>query len=181
MKKKPIRTPGDINWRKILKNGELFRRLVGRCVSGIAPLARKLDFEKARFVPTSYIDAASRPLRGDVLWTVPTKSGHSCYIYFLIEHQERPEHLMAARIFRYIAGVYGLILQEDRFAKGGEPLPVVIPIVLYCGDKPWNAPTRFADLLQLPPTCPLCVDSFYFLLDVKALSIRRLRRERDAL
>ena len=181
MKDKVKRAHGDINWRYILRNRELFRRLLTRYVARIAPLAQKLDFKKAQFLSSSYTDSAIRPLTGDILWSVPTKTGSACYIYFLIEHQERSPHLMAARIFRYLGGVYGVIFEQERFSKGKEPLPLVIPIVLYCGEKEWNAPARFADLFSLPEGFPICFDSTYILLDVKKLSVRRLRRLRDAL
>jgi len=181
MKDEVKRAHGDVTWRGLLRNPELFRRLLTRYVAEIAPLAKLLDFKKAHCLSTSYTDSAMRSLTGDILWRVPTKNGDPCYIYFLIEHQETSPRLMAARIFRYLGGVYGLILEEERFSKGREPLPLVIPIVLYCGEGEWTAPARFADLFRPPEGFSIYFDCTYILLHVKTLSVRRLRRLRDAL
>ena len=57
----------------------------------------------------------------------------------------------------------------------------MVPIVLYCGEGEWTAPVRLADLFQPPEGFPIYFDCSYIVLDVKTLSVRELRRLKDAL
>ena len=70
------------------------------------------------------------------------RAADDAYIYFLIEHQSTPEQLMAHRMLGYQQRI------RDRHIAhhGGTTVPVVIPIVIYQGRRPWNAPTEVADV-----------------------------------
>ena len=67
--------------------------------------------------------------------------------------------------------------------KPGDRLPPVLPVVLYNGDKAWNAPTGTMELVALPPNSPLWhwqPQIRYHLVDEKALPGSELER-RDSL
>ncbi len=74
--------------------------------------------------------------------TEQPRAADDAYIYLLIEHQSTPEQLMAHRMLGYQRRI------RDRHIAhhGGTTVPVVIPIVIYQGRRPWNAPTEVADV-----------------------------------
>jgi hypothetical protein len=184
-REEPTRQSEDISWRQVLQHRTALRELVCDHVPELAPAVECLDFARARLVQTSFIDAAMRGLESDIVWRIPMRGRGAYVIYILIEHQSTPDRLMALRMFRYVGGLYGRIVtraSRKRRAKEAFALPLVVPIVLYCGARRWNAPLRLEDLL---PKAPLLREPIatlrYILIDVNALSGERLEHIENAL
>ncbi len=57
---------------------------------------------------------------------------------------------MAVRIMTYVGLLYQDLVRSEA-VKINEPLPPVLPIVLYNGDPRWRAPTDIADLITPAP------------------------------
>ncbi|MFS1538418.1 MAG: Rpn family recombination-promoting nuclease/putative transposase [Candidatus Phlomobacter fragariae] len=58
-----------------------------------------------------------------------TKQGQS-YLYLLIAHQSIPDKLMAWRLMRY-----SMFAMQKNLEAGDKELPLVFPILFYCGEK----------------------------------------------
>jgi hypothetical protein len=67
-------------------------------------------------------------------------------IYVLIEHQSTPDPTMPVRV---MAGLAGLWRSWQR-KPGGQPLPLVIPLVLAHTEQGWTAPRSMDELLAMP-------------------------------
>jgi len=67
-------------------------------------------------------------------------------IAILFEHQSTPDDAMPLRLLGYILRTFEAQIAERERKR---PVPV-IPIVLYHGERPWSAPTRFADWMAIP-------------------------------
>jgi len=57
---------------------------------------------------------------------------------------------MAVRIMTYVGLLYQDLVRSEA-VKTNEPLPPVLPIVLYNGDPRWRAPADIADLITPAP------------------------------
>ena len=60
-------------------------------------------------------------------------------IFFLIEHQTKIDYSMPFRILEYEVAIMKSAIDENKINTPNYKLPLVIPIVLYTGNKKWNA------------------------------------------
>lgn len=74
-----------------------------------------------------FIESDLRSQCSDMLYSVQTTTGKG-YIYTLIEHQNKPEKLMAFRLLRY-----SVAAMHRHLEQGNKTLPVVIPLLFYQG------------------------------------------------
>ncbi|HNP55566.1 MAG TPA: Rpn family recombination-promoting nuclease/putative transposase [Gordonia sp. (in: high G+C Gram-positive bacteria)] len=105
-----------------------------------------------------------------------TTEEHDAYLYFLVEHQSTPEPAMAVRM----NGYQQLIWERHLLQHPNGPIPLVIPIVIYQGQRRWDAPTNVADLLDLPAAYAASLGEDlprirYYLIDLTGLDDDDLR------
>lgn len=110
---------------------------------------KSLDFKSLEKVNSSYVSHDLRQRHGDVVWKVKFQKKW-LYIYILIEFQSTVDPFMAARILGYIALLYGDLIKSKK-VRPGNKLPPVLPIVLYNGERRWNAPTELSGLVDKAP------------------------------
>ncbi len=184
-KKKEPRQVHDLVWRKLLAHRTALRELLTDFVPEAAPLRTRLDFARARVVPRSFVDPRPQALEADIVWSVPTVDTRKCFVYVLIEHRSTPQYLMALRMLRYVTVLYETLVEEACEEKNpigsGTRLPLVLPIVIYCGEREWTAPCRLEELLEarLPEIAPP-ITLRYYLVNVRKLDAEVLRRARNA-
>jgi hypothetical protein len=143
-----------------------------------AALALGLDFTRMERVNAKFHGRGGRRREGDVIWRVPTECGGDVYLYLMLEFQSQIDWWMPIRIQVY-AGLLWQQIIDERKLKAGDRLPPVLPIVLYNGDRVWNAPTDTMELVALPPNSPLWhwqPQIRYHLVDEKALPGSDLER-----
>ena len=78
----------------------------------------------------SYIDRTYRDTQSDMLYSVKTKQGDDCYLYFLWEHQSSYDKTMHVRILSYMCRI-----MEEHINQGHDHLPLVIPSLVYNGKQ----------------------------------------------
>jgi len=112
----------------------------------------QIDFATLERVPDSFISDDLREREDDIIWRVRW-GDRWLYLYLLIEFQSTVDRQMAVRLLTYIGLLYQDLRRTGRIGST-DPLPPVLPIVLYNGDAPWNATTELTDLLEqdLPAT-----------------------------
>ena len=103
----------------------------------------------------------ARQLRHRALWVnvTPTCSGESettgggwVYILILLEFQSTVDRRMALRMMDYTSTIWMRLGKED-LGPGGE-YPLVLPIVIYNGERRWTAATDVGDLIgPVPGNC----------------------------
>ena len=107
------------------------------------------------------------------------------YLVVLTEFQSTVDWMMTARVQNYAAQLWLDMDRREPFGRNRAP-PPILPVVLYNGDRPWNAPTRTVDFWRGRPASGepagggieagelrFCGDGFV-LLDLKALEDRGL-------
>ncbi|MFP9229749.1 Rpn family recombination-promoting nuclease/putative transposase [Pectobacterium cacticida] len=87
------------------------------------------DFTTLQRESASFVDEALRARISDMLYSLRTTQGKG-YIYCVIEHQSRPERLMAFRLLRY-----SLAAMQQHLSQGHKTLPLVVPLLFYQGAR----------------------------------------------
>lgn len=127
----------------------------------------QLDYTTLERVSGSYITDDLRERADDIIWRVRADN-QWVYLYLLIEFQSRVDPWMAVRILTYVG-----LLYQDPIRRGeilpNHRLPPALPIVLYNGDRRWQAATNIADLIpKLPGRLSRYLPSLeYVLIDEK--------------
>ena len=124
-------------------------------------LAASLDFAQAERVNRSFIPADLQKEESDLIFRVPflfaSKKGKpppAVWIYFLLEHQSRPDAAMTLRLLSYMLELWELQRREwdDRNAPIAERrLTPVLPFVFYTGRRNWKTPLEFRSMFDVPP------------------------------
>ncbi len=126
----------------------------------------QIDFATLERVPDRFISDDLREREDDIIWRVRW-GDRWLYLYLLIEFQSTLDRHMAVRLLTYVGLLYQDLRRTERIGPK-EPLPPVLPIVLYNGDAPWTAATELTDLME--PDLPATLAGFqprlrYLLLD----------------
>lgn len=130
------------------KNLEHFMKLF------VPEISHRLDFSQVERIPRSFITSELDKTETDILYRIPARSGQmDVLIYILNELQSAPDNEMGFKIN----------LRRDEIWKNEKraweelstPRPdfrlhLVVPIVFYTGEKPWNTPVGLETLIDSP-------------------------------
>ena len=117
-----------------------------------------IDFESLTERSNDFVSDKGARRRGDYVWqaTVDAEkyeelrdiAGETNELYFLIalEFQSRIDRDMPVRVSSYRAMIRQRLAERNR----GKPIPEVLPIVIYNGEKPWDA-DRKVEARLMPP------------------------------
>jgi len=132
------------------------------------PVARVTDL---RLTSESFVSEELQDLYSDVLFEAtvqnterrPSKSAKAnrtsstVLVYILFEHKSQAEHFTLLQLYRYMGEIWGRYVEQIREREKGqakrkvpEPLPRVIPIVVYHGKDAWTAPLHFSEYFGKP-------------------------------
>ncbi len=114
--------------------------------------ARELDLDEIDYTTLepaspSYLGAEAVKRYGDLLWKVQTKGGRPVYVLVLLEFQSSVQDYMAVRLMTYVGLLYESLCQRQGFP----PLPILVPVVLYCGRDRWTAADSVRPLVLAEP------------------------------
>jgi predicted transposase/invertase (TIGR01784 family) len=136
-KKRPIPNPHDAFFRRIFGRPEVaaeFFRLY------LPPeVAERLDLSWVKLEDASFVDEKLREHFSDLLFRVGLKDGGEAFIYILLEHKSAPDERVALQLLRYVAQAW------DRLPA---PLPLIVPVVVYHGAKPWRVEKSLSGLFD---------------------------------
>ncbi len=108
-----------------------------------------LDFSTLEKINGSYISDDLRERADDVIWRVKFQD-EWLYVYLLLEFQSTVDPFMAVRILTYVGLLYQDLIKANHLSEQRK-LPPVLPIVLYNGERPWQASETISELLQPVP------------------------------
>jgi predicted transposase/invertase (TIGR01784 family) len=94
-----------------------------------------INLDSLKLKNDTYVDEYLKELITDRLYTVDIKN-QSVYLYVLAEHQRKPDKRMPLRLLRYMVAI-----MHQHTRENDSPLPVIIPLVFYNGQKSWNYST----------------------------------------
>jgi predicted transposase YdaD len=145
-----------------------------------AVVAEALDWPTLAPCAGNFVDEALRKSYTDVLFSVAWRGGGEALVYVLYEHQSTSDRWMGLRLLRYLVRIWERWLADHRKA---ERIPVIVPVVLYHGAKPWSAPVAFDALLDIPEAArsavaPCLLQFNYLVDDLSQVPDDRLRARR---
>ncbi len=120
----------------------------------------------------SFVDPELAEHHTDLLYAVRWADDQPGYVYLLFEHKSYPEPRIALDLLRYLVRIW-----EQTLKSGHQgPLPVVLPLVIYHGRRPWRIASDFGSLFDLPPELTPYLPEFrYLLTDLTGQSDAELR------
>lgn len=129
-----LQKPHDALFRKSMENPmvakEFFETNLPQEILDITDLS-SLKMEKDSFIDQELTSSFS-----DVLFSSKL-NGEDGYFYLLVEHQSKPDHFMAFRLFKYMINICDRYLEQNPKKKY---IPLVYPLIFYTGSKNYNAP-----------------------------------------
>jgi predicted transposase/invertase (TIGR01784 family) len=134
-------------------------------------ILQKVDLSTLRFENCSFIDEAFKGSEADVVYSVMI-DGTVAYFYLLCEHQSEVDDMICFRLLVYTVRL--MEMHGKRYPK--RPLPIVYPLVIYTGKKPWDAPRVIYDLFgDQKELAKQVLSQPYQLIDVHRISDAELR------
>lgn len=121
-------------------------------------ILRKVDLNNLTVENTTFITEELEEFSSDIIFKTKIDDIVG-YIFLLIEHQKDPDRLMPLRTLNYIIQ---LLMRHVDTHKPVLPLPIIYPITIYQGNKPYNYSRDFFDLFH-PTQKWLANDIFYAL------------------
>lgn len=110
-----------------------------------------LDFTTLERRNGSYVSDDLAEREDDIIWRIKWKGEDRwIYVYFLIEFQTEHDQFMAVRMMSYLGLLYQDLIKTEEI-HAGDPLPPVLPMVIYRGDVKWRTPQNIKNLIQTPP------------------------------
>jgi hypothetical protein len=108
-----------------------------------AELAARIDWASLAPMPASFVDEVLAQRVGDLVFCARVTEGEEVLLWFLIEHQRKEEWWMILRVL----DMHGKMWRHWRqLHPGARTVPAILPVVVYHGTRPWQAPRSMREL-----------------------------------
>jgi hypothetical protein len=108
-----------------------------------AHLFKKLDPNSIQPAKETFLAADEYENRLDQLYTARMLNGTQVWIYLLLEHKSWVDRRIALQLLKYVLRIH------EWLDRNGRPPQVVIPLVVYHGEKVWDEPTSMIYLCSV--------------------------------
>ena len=129
----------DTSIRKVLSNKVEATYFINK-VLGLANTEHEIDSNMLELYESSIISKNYLNREADIVYKRKDMD-----VFFLIEHQSRIDYDMPIRIIEYSTGIITNYWRSCKNKKRDRLYPLVIPIVLYIGDKKWNIENHISE------------------------------------
>ncbi len=111
----------------------------------------EFDFSTLERDNDSFVEKEKNERHDDIIWRLKWRD-RWVYVYILIEFQHKVDKTMPVRIMSYVSLLYLNLLNNKKLNYGKrKKLPVVLPIVLYNGQRNWTAKRNIQDMVEKAP------------------------------
>lgn len=144
-----IRTPHDKFVKSMMQHPEVARDFFN---AHLPPdVLNKINVSTIKMEAISFIDPELREHESDLIFSADLVNKEKALLYVLIEHQSKPDRLMAFRMQFYLMQALKRHVLQNK--ANPLPLPLIFPTLLYNGKRPYNYSrdmfTLFGDLEPL--------------------------------
>lgn len=150
------------------------RTVVDTLRGALGDLAPGLDFSTLQRLPASFVTEHLGQRHADMLWRIQVAGHGWLYLLVLLEFQSTIDRRMALRMMDYTVRVLQGLDRDD--LGPARELPFILPMVVYNGERRWNAATDIRDLF--PPAPGRLVGYVprhrYLLIELQTLDASRL-------
>ena len=122
-------------------------------IQGVVALdcVSEFDFSTLERDNDSFVEKEKNERHDDIIWRLKWRD-RWVYVYILIEFQHKVDKAIPVRIMSYVSLLYLNLLNNKKLNYGKrKKLPVVLPIVLYNGQRKWTASKKIQDMIEKAP------------------------------
>ena len=127
----------DKLFKDLLSDKEEARKFINKFLKLPEPLKQN----ELELYNSSYITSEYKSNEADIVYKKKNED-----IFFLIEHQSTVDISMPYRIKNYAVEILRTAVDKSKLHQIDYEYPLIIAIVLYTGDKKWNAKLKFEDM-----------------------------------
>lgn len=128
----------DKVFRDVLSIKEEALSLINKAIKPEKEIKEEIELYNNRFITSKYKERES-----DIIYKVKNKN-----IFFLIEHQSTIDYSMVYRMMEYSIEIMRLIIQGKENKSKTYKYPLIIPIIIYTGDKEWDAKLSMKEIKE---------------------------------
>jgi len=128
----------DKVFRDILNVKEEALSLINRALKPKKKIVEDIELYNNKFVTSVF-----KYREADIIYKVKNKN-----IFFLIEHQSTIDYSIAYRMMEYSIEIMRLILKGKENNSKTYKYPLIVPIIIYTGDKKWDAKLNMKELIE---------------------------------
>lgn len=110
-------------------------------------LVASIDWPALMPAPASFVDAVFRQRSADLVFQGRFLGGGEVLLWFVLEHQSTEDWWMLPRVIELESKMWQ---SWRKLHPGASHVPVIVPVVVYHGARPWRAPTDMHALYALP-------------------------------
>jgi predicted transposase/invertase (TIGR01784 family) len=118
-------------------------------------VASLIDLTNLSLQRDSFIDDEHRAFAVDLLYKT-TFDGEEGHLWILLEHQRKPDPWLPVRIFKYMATIWDHLRKTSKTHQ----IPLIYPIIIYNGDRPYHYSLTFQDMIT-PEASKKLFSSFF--------------------
>ena len=128
IQEKEINQEHDKIFRTILDKKENAALIINKAID------EKIEIKDIEKYKNSFVNKVFQNREADIVYKMKDKN-----IFFLIEHQTKIDYSMPFRILEYEVAIMKSAIDMNKIKTKNYKLPLVISIVLYTGNRKWNA------------------------------------------
>ena len=128
IQEKKINQEHDKIFRTILDKKENAALIINKAIDA------KIEIKDIEKYKNSFVNKVFQNREADIVYKMKYKN-----IFFLIEHQTKIDYSMPFRILEYEVAIMKSAIDMNKIKTKNYKLPLVISIVLYTGNRKWNA------------------------------------------
>jgi predicted transposase/invertase (TIGR01784 family) len=107
-------------------------------------ISKQVDFKTLEILKDSFIDKELSEHFSDILYQAEI-TGKSSYLYLLFEHKSFEDPFVFFQLLRNMVKIWEQYFKQNPSAK---KLPIVIPIIIYHGQKAWSIANSITPLFD---------------------------------
>ena len=133
----------DVTYKKVFSKPEVMHDFILGYLK--EAIASDLDFSTLERYTEVNVSSFLEEGRDDQFWRIKAERTGWQYIFVINEFQSKDDHWMALRMLEYVAVFLGCLVFEKKIAPG-DPVPFVLPVVLYNGKEAWKSAHSVGEL-----------------------------------
>ena len=170
-----IKNIHDTSFRNVLAN-KMEAYLFINTVLKLKDTKNEINIEELEQCDNRYITRDYYNKETDILYKIKNRQ-----VYFLIEHQSSVDYEMPKRIMEYIIEILRKNVEHEEVKNKRYKLPLIIPIVLYTGNKTWKVKEYLGEVQEKMPGYQNKEFGRYILVDTNKYKEEELIEKEGAL
>ena len=139
-----VNTPHDAFFKQALGDPQVAQSFLQRYLP--PDLLKQADLSRLKAEDRHFVREDMRQFYADALFSLPIE-GKTAFVYVLIEHTAKPKKWTPLQVFQYM---FRILDDYQRKNPKSQFLPLVYPLILYSGKRPYRVSTRLLDLIEGP-------------------------------